>query len=149
MTCSVKNVVQDGQYFIVVLTLLGVAIYALSLLAYLYLKFKDDEHAIVTFFERPPPIYMFGLPVAAMIAFAIVSILFSVWPPAETGNDAGQLTFSAFNLKFSGPAGPITIWIVVYLSIISSIKLVQDMAVRHEDKKGKISRDQTAVEGKG
>jgi hypothetical protein len=52
---------------------------------------------------------------SGIAAFAIVNLL--------PGTKDGSLAFEAFSLKFSGPAVPATLWIVVYLSLVVSFKL--------------------------
>jgi hypothetical protein len=56
-----------------------------------------------------------GLPFAALAALVIVVIL---------EISAGPVQFEGFGLKFSGAAGPVVFWILVFLAISASIKLL-------------------------
>lgn len=63
------------------------------------------------------PAHAFDLPMSGIAAFAIVSLL--------RGATGGSLEFTAFGLQFTGPAGPTTLWVVVFLSIVVSFKLLK------------------------
>jgi hypothetical protein len=63
---------------------------------------------------------MFGLPISAVTAFAVVSLLEQLAPATS-----GKMEFKAFGLHFSGPAGPVTLWVVVYLVLVASMKIVE------------------------
>jgi len=64
-----------------------------------------------------------GLPIAIMVSFTIVSIFWSLFRP-DKSKEAGALSLKLFNLEFSGPSGPITLWVICYLSIVYSMKLL-------------------------
>jgi hypothetical protein len=64
-----------------------------------------------------------GLPCSAISAFAIVAVLLKAFPPA-TG-PGGQLELKAFGLEFSGPSGPITLWLVCFLGFVIALKLLR------------------------
>jgi hypothetical protein len=64
--------------------------------------------------------HAFEIPMSGIVAFAIVSLLRS---PTNDSDD--PLTFTAFNLEFSGPVAPTTLWVVVYLTIVVSFKLLK------------------------
>lgn len=55
-----------------------------------------------------------GLPMAAAASFVIVWVL-SV--------SQGRIEFEAWGVKFRGAAGPVAFWVLVYLSIITSINV--------------------------
>ncbi|MEA3273990.1 MAG: hypothetical protein U9Q81_01540 [Pseudomonadota bacterium] len=57
----------------------------------------------------------FGLPYAAVLALYLVLVLESTRGPIE---------FEGLTLKFKGAAGPIILWVIVFLSIVVSIKLL-------------------------
>ncbi|QDU45213.1 hypothetical protein Mal52_37040 [Symmachiella dynata] len=97
---------------VVILTVLGLIVYAGLVIAYLCSWKK-----IVDIWQGKGH-YAFALPFSAIGAFAIVSIL-----GFQSGSDK-LLSFDAFGLKFSGPAGPATLWIVCYLSLVSSVKIL-------------------------
>jgi uncharacterized membrane protein YsdA (DUF1294 family) len=64
-------------------------------------------------------LFNLGLPFAAAGAYAIVALLLHVFPPEKQRD---SIKFKAFGMEFTGPAGPITLWVVCFLSIIVAIK---------------------------
>jgi hypothetical protein len=58
-----------------------------------------------------------------MSAFAIVAVLLKAFPPAT--NAAGQLSLKAFGLEFSGPSGPITLWLLCFLGFVIALRLLR------------------------
>lgn len=69
------------------------------------------------------PAQNLGIPCAAVAAFAIVAVLLSAFPPAPS--ETGQLEFKVFGLGFSGPSGPITLWLMCFLGFIVALKLLR------------------------
>jgi hypothetical protein len=63
---------------------------------------------------------VFGLPLAGLMAFILVAMYCD-------GVD-GDLTFEMFSLKFSGPAGPVLLWCVSFLSIAFATWLLRSTA---------------------
>ncbi len=95
--------------------LLGIAAYGLLMLAYV-LGWPEAQALL-----KESPSHTFGLPISAITAFAIVALLeqrYSDKPKSET------LNFKAFGLDFTGPAGPTTLWVVCYLTLVASMRLV-------------------------
>jgi hypothetical protein len=64
-----------------------------------------------------------GIPCAATAAFAIVAVLLKAFPPAKDAN--GQLSLKAFGLEFSGPSGPITLWLLCFMGFVIALKLLR------------------------
>jgi|SRR6516165_4330342 hypothetical protein len=64
-----------------------------------------------------------GLPCAAISAFAIVAALLRAFPPSTDAS--GQLELKAFGLEFSGPSGPITLWLMCFLGFVLALKLLR------------------------
>jgi hypothetical protein len=93
----------------IVFVLAGLSVYAVILLLSVF------QVPIIMDLLKSWPAYAYSLPMCGIAAFAIVKLL-------EFTSD-GTLKFSAFSLEFSGPAGPVTLWIVVYLSLVASIRL--------------------------
>src|SRR5207253_10929839 len=56
-----------------------------------------------------------GLPVAAVITLLLIPVL------RET---TGKLEFEALGFKFRGASGPVVLWVLCYLAITLSIKLL-------------------------
>jgi len=66
-------------------------------------------------------LFNLGLPCSAAGAYAVVALLLHVFPPEK---HQGSIKFTAFGLEFTGPAGPITFWVVCFLSFIAAIKIL-------------------------
>lgn len=101
----------------VALFFLGLVVYAVLLGLYAF----GVERVVAMLGDKPP--YTFGLPICGLAAFAVVSVLERLAP--AKADSAGQLEFKAFGLTFSGPAGPVTLWVVCYLVLVSSMRIVQ------------------------
>jgi len=69
------------------------------------------------------PAQNLGLPCAAMSAFAIVAALLKVFPLSTDAT--GQLELKAFGLEFSGPSGPITLWLMCFVGFVVALKLLR------------------------
>jgi hypothetical protein len=70
---------------------------------YLVSKIDTDFHAVI------------GLPAAAAGALMLVIFLRTT---------EGNIEFEAFGLKFKGASGPIILWVVVFLAIVTGIKVL-------------------------
>lgn len=64
----------------------------------------------------------FGVPAAALAAFVLVSVLWSRFPPKSS---EGQLQLEIFGLRFTGPSGPISLWVVCFLAFVLAIWLLK------------------------
>ena len=60
-----------------------------------------------------------GVPAAAIAAFALVTVFWKLFPPPK----GGELQIRVFSLVFSGPSGPIGLWIACFLSFVLAIWL--------------------------
>lgn len=69
------------------------------------------------------PAQNIGVPCTAISAFAIVSVLLRTFPPATDAGDA--LVLNAFGLEFSGPSGPITLWLMCFLGFVAAMKMLR------------------------
>jgi len=69
------------------------------------------------------PAQNLGIPCAAISAFAIVAALLKAFP--ASADEHGQLEFKAFGLEFSGPAGPITLWLMCFSGFVLALKLLR------------------------
>jgi hypothetical protein len=69
------------------------------------------------------PAQNLGLPCAAISAFAIVAVLLRAFPPPS--NENGAFAFKAFGLEFTGPSGPITLWVICFLAFVAALKLLR------------------------
>ncbi|PON18080.1 hypothetical protein C2W62_09820 [Candidatus Entotheonella serta] len=59
-----------------------------------------------------------GLPLATLAAFALVSVFWKFMPEV----DKEPLSLTVFGLEFSGPSGPITLWIACFLAFVAAMK---------------------------
>ena len=105
-----NNIMKEG---IVSVFFLGLIVYS-GLIAVFALK-QDWAPKFMT--EAENGMHVFGLPICAIAAFAIVCVLEKFAP--ATRNEEGKLEFKALGLTFSGPAGPASLWVVCYLNISS------------------------------
>jgi hypothetical protein len=102
----------------------GVLVYALAMALAAFVPGAQDSIAgrLRVWFETAPA-QNIGLPCTAISAFAIVAILLRAFPPSS--NDNGAFSFKAFGLEFSGPSGPITLWLVCFLAFVVALKLLR------------------------
>jgi len=107
------NVVKQG---VIALLVLGIFLYGIFMLLYAI----GWPPFVVALMTSAKPSYMFGLPICAVTAFGVVSLLERLAPAAP-----GKMEFKAFGLTFSGPAGPVTLWVVVYLVLVASMKIIE------------------------
>lgn len=69
------------------------------------------------------PAQNLGIPTSAISAFAIVAVL---WRHFQSAAGAGSaLSLKVFGLEFSGPSGPITLWLMCFLGFIAALKLLR------------------------
>jgi hypothetical protein len=69
------------------------------------------------------PAQNIGIPCSAIASFAIVTVLWKAFPPSES--TGGALALRAFGLEFSGPSGPITLWLLCFLGFVFALKLLR------------------------
>ena len=93
------------------LLILGLGAYGILLIGYMFNVAQAKK--IVDEWQD----HTFEVPMSGVAAFAIVSML--------RASENGALEFKAFGLEFDGPAGPTTLWVVVYLTIVVSFKLLK------------------------
>jgi hypothetical protein len=118
----------DGiKGILIVMLVPGITIYGLFMLVY---AFAWSETA-TKLMKSGDPSYMFGLPISAVAAFGVVALLDRFAPATEDAS--GKLEFKAFGLTFSGPARPVTLWVIVYLVLIASPPRRLPLALRHRE----------------
>jgi hypothetical protein len=102
----------------------GVLVYALAIaLAAFAPGAQDSLPGRLRAWFQTAPAQNIGLPCAAISAFAIVAILLRAFPPSP--NENGAFSFKAFGLEFSGPSGPITLWLICFLAFVVALKLLR------------------------
>ena len=102
---------------IVWLVLVGSIIYVITLIAFV------AEYGPALKLLGSEPTYTIGLPIAAFVAFAIICV-FETWAPSPK-NAEHKVEFKAFGLMFSGPSGPVILWILCYLALVASTHIVK------------------------
>jgi hypothetical protein len=70
------------------------------------------------------PAQNIGIPCSAISAFAVVAVLLKVFPPSVGTGEV--MVVKAFNLEFSGPSGPITLWLMCFLGFVMAMKLLRN-----------------------
>jgi TRAP-type C4-dicarboxylate transport system permease small subunit len=112
------------------LAILGVFGYAIALvLAAFFSRNPGSLGAWLRTWFASHPGQNLGIPCSAISAYAIVAALSKASP-----DTADRLEFKAFGLVFSGPSGPITLWLMCFLAFIVSIKLLRTDALRQKRK---------------
>jgi hypothetical protein len=102
--------------------LLGYAV-ALALAAF-YSKDPGSKGAKLAAWFTAYPAQNLGLPCAAISSFAIVALLMTA-SSACSNATASALQFKAFGLEFTGPSGPITLWLMCFLGFVFALKLLR------------------------
>jgi len=62
-----------------------------------------------------------GLPASAVGSFCIVIVFWGLFPPVKTQEG---IALELFGLGFTGPTGPVTLWVACFLSFVFSIKIL-------------------------
>ena len=102
----------------------GLLGYALALaLAAFFSKKAGSTGARLAAWIKTATAQNLGIPCAAISAFAIVAALLKAYPLEL--NAAGQLQLKAFGIEFSGPAGPITLWLMCFLGFVIALKMLR------------------------
>ena len=101
----------------VIFCIIGLAIY---LFAGLLAVFWKWEPVYGIFIGNPAA--NVGIPCSGFGAFVIVAVLWKAFPPKAEG---GQLEMKVLGLSFTGPAGPITLWIACFLSLILAVNTLK------------------------
>lgn len=104
----------SGKLVAVCVVLVGVVAYSVVLFG-AYVRNRTQWRELI---DRNPG-YTLGLPISAATSFAIVTLL-----EATAG---GTFNFTAFGVKFEGPAGPVTLRLVCYLGLVLSMKWVSKL----------------------
>jgi hypothetical protein len=102
--------------------LLGYAV-ALVLAAFFSNDPESNGAKLAAWFTAYPAQNL-GLPCAAISSFAIVAILMKAFA-ASSDAAASALQFNAFGLEFTGPSGPITLWLMCFLGFVFALKLLR------------------------
>jgi hypothetical protein len=119
-----KVVVDWAPAIAVILTTLGLLGYLIALAIATFLPPEAGELVtrLQTWFMSSPAQYI-GIPCAAVAAFAIVAALLTAFPPPTDAS--GALAFKAFGLEFTGPSGPITLWLLCFLGFVAALRILR------------------------
>ncbi len=66
--------------------------------------------------------YAVAIPSAALGAFGVVSLFWSAFPPRVSDS---IVSLTVFSLEFTGPGGPVTLWLACFLGIIAAVKVLE------------------------
>jgi hypothetical protein len=119
-----KKVIEVAQALGIATVAMGLFGYAIALVLAAFFSGTEGSLGarLANWFTRAPAQNL-GIPCAAIAAFAIVAVLLNAFPPAS--NATGQLEFKVFGLGFTGPSGPITLWLMCFLGFIVALKLLR------------------------
>lgn len=111
----------DELVFIVAILFgLGIFLYfvALGLAFILDLKCLSNFNAIA----KSNLAFNIGIPASGISAFGIVSVFWSAFP--QHGEAGSPLDLKFLDLQFSGPSGPITLWVLCFLAFVFAMHLL-------------------------
>ncbi len=118
------DLIEYAPALAVLTVVMGVVGYAVALLLAAFGSARQDTvSGGLRAWISSAPAQNLGIPCATMAAFSIVAILLRAFPPST--NENGLLSFKAFGLEFSGPSGPITLWLICFLGFILALKLLR------------------------
>lgn len=100
--------------FVAIFALVGATLVGGVFLFFLALDIANAEPWMVEIF-RSHPAAVLGLPTAALAALCIVLFLEA---------KSGHIEFEGFGFKFRGASGEIILWVLCFLSITASVKLL-------------------------
>ena len=96
------------------IALAGITLVAATLLFFLARDVANAEPWMMELF-RTHPAAVLGLPTGALAALCIVFFLEA---------KSGRIEFEGFGFKFRGASGEIILWVICFLAIVTSIKLL-------------------------
>jgi hypothetical protein len=103
---------------------LGLSGYSVALILAAFFSSKPDSlGARLARWFTAHPAQNLGMPWSAISAFAITAVLMKAFPPASNTN--AQLEFKVFGLEFTGPSGPITLWLMCFLGLVAALKVLR------------------------
>jgi hypothetical protein len=122
---TTKSVIEFLNNVVLCVLVLGAICYAVMLLTT-----AISPASVTSFKEMIDNDYRvkIGLPVAAIGCYGIVVFLLRIFPPEQ--NNAEKLQMKFAGLEFTGPAGPVTLWVVCFLTITFAIWLLSEPAAK-------------------
>ncbi|WFB46945.1 hypothetical protein [Vibrio coralliilyticus] len=82
-------------------------------LFWLFWSLNHDDRFIEEFYSHLPAVV--GIPGAMISSFVIVNVLEQV---------SGPIEFEGLDFRFEGASGPVVLWVMVFLAIVLSIKVL-------------------------
>ncbi|MEE9412047.1 MAG: hypothetical protein V3V22_03235 [Methylococcales bacterium] len=67
------------------------------------------------------PAFTIGIIASASGSFGIVSLFWKLYPPSEKLNGTNY-QLSVLGLEFTGPGGPITLWLLCFMALVMAMK---------------------------
>ena len=133
---NVEGLVKSLSAAVAVLCVAGLVVHAFLIVARLA-GWSIGEEAL----GSGDPYVVYAVPISAVAAFGIVVLL----NLATASKEVDNLSFKAFGLEFSGPAAPVTLWVVVFLALVLAVRLRP--AVEGQTSPAAIKSSGGAVEG--
>ena len=118
-----KQLAVDLADIVLALMVTGLVVYLIAVfLSYLAdFKWLSEFHRAIAASEA----MSVGIPCAAVGAFGVVALLLHVFPPEHQG---GTIKIKFFGAEFTGPAGPITLWLLCFLAFVVAVKVLRGHA---------------------
>lgn len=116
---TVKEYAADFAIILMAFGLIGYAV-ALGLAAF------GSNHPLSARLRKwfmESPAHNIGIPCSAISAFAVVTVLWRAFPPKE--GQGNELALEVFGLTFSGPSGPITLWLLCFLGFVAALRMLR------------------------
>ena len=115
-----KQLAVDLADIVLALMVTGLVIYLIAVfVSYLTdAKWLYEFHSAIVKSEA----MSVGIPCAAVGAFGVVALLLHVFPPEQ---QEGAIKIKFFGAEFTGPAGPITLWLLCFLAFIAAVKVLR------------------------
>lgn len=119
---SISETVHFALSALILLALAGVVVYGIVLLIALFGAEQGLGGKWRAFIHRSPDLSI-GIPCAGIAAVALVAAMLKAF--VADGGQGGDLSITAFDMQFSGPSGPVTLWVICFLAIVGAIRMLR------------------------
>jgi len=119
---SISETVHFALSILILLALVGVVVYGIVLLIALFGAEEGFGGKLRTFIHKSPDLSV-GIPCAGIASVALVATMLKAF--MQNGGEGGNLQIVAFDMQFSGPSGPVTLWVVCFLAIVGAIRMLR------------------------
>ena len=121
---TTDKLIEFAPCYALALMALGLSGYAVALILAAFFSGKSNSlGARLANWFTTHPAQNLGTPCAAISAFAIVAVLMKAFPPSS--DVSTQVELKAFGLEFTGPSGPITLWLMCFLGFVAALKMLR------------------------